>query len=122
MLSFTDRASVLRALEDLQLDDDLRSLIGHRSQQLGHSTKLFVVQGGDTPEVINAALGFLITGDHADVDDYDRIQDHGLWFEVIFDTKAGQPFRVFVDNGPGTELGIHYLCLTHMVSDFEADE
>lgn len=113
MLSFTDRASVLRVLEDPELDADLRTLIGQRSQQLGQSIKLFVVQGGDTPDIINAALGFVITGDHADVDDYDGIQDHGLWFEVIFDTKAGQPFRVFVENGPGTELGIHSLCLVH---------
>ena len=122
MLSLTDRASVLRVLEDPDFDADLRVLIGQRSQQSGHSTKLFVIQGGDTPDVINAALGFSITGHHADVDDYDGIQDHGLWFEVIFDTKAGKPFRVFVENGPGTELGIHYLCLTHIVSDFEADE
>ena len=113
MLLLTDRASVLRALEDPELDADLRTLIGQRSQQLGRSIKLFVVQGGDTSDIINGALGFVITGDHADVDDYDMIQDHGLWFEVIFDTKAGQPFRVFVENGPGTELGIHSLCLVH---------
>lgn len=119
MLSLTDQASVLSALEDPELDADLRTLIGHRFQQLGRSTRLFVVQGGDTSDVINAALGFAITGDDADVEDYDGIQDHGLWFEVIFDTKAGQPYRVFVENGPGTELCIHSLCLAHF---WPADE
>lgn len=97
MLSLNDRASVLRALEDPELDPDLRTLI-----ELSDSTKLFVVQGGDTAEVINAALGFAIT------ENYDRLEDHGLWFEIAYDT-----IRIFVENGPGTELGIHCLCLSH---------
>lgn len=97
MLSLTDRASVLRALEDPELDADLRNLIGQRD-----STNLFVVQGGDTAEVINAALGFAIT------ESYDWIQDHGLWFEIAYGA-----IRILVENGPGTELSIHCLCLSH---------
>ena len=97
MLSLTDRASVLRALEDPELDADLKTLI-----ELRDSTNLFVVEGGDTAEVINTALGFVIT------DNYDWIQDHGLWFEIAYGD-----IHIFVENGPGTELGIHCLCLSH---------
>lgn len=102
MLSLTDRASIASALDDPDLDLDLRVLIG---RHLSDNTKLFVVQGGDTPEVINAALGFAITGDERS---YDWIEDHGLWFEIGRGTT-----RIFVENGPGTELGIHYLCMSH---------
>ena len=90
MLSLTDR----------DLDPELRVLI---DRLIDSDTKVFVVQGGDTPEVIRAALGFAITGD------YDWIKDHdGRWFEIAYG-----PVRIFVENGPGTELGIHYLCLSH---------
>ena len=101
MLSLTDRASIASALND----PDLRVLIDLRADG---DTKLFVVQGGDTPEVINAALGFPITGDLAEEPSYDWIEDHGRWFEIAYGTV-----RIFVENGPGTELGIHYLCLSH---------
>lgn len=108
MLCLTDRASLASALNNPDLDLDLRVLIGLRARLLDDDTKLFVVQGGDTPEVINAALGFCITGDQAEEPSYDSIEDHGLWFEI------GQgSTRIFVENGPSTELGIHYLCLSH---------
>ena len=105
MLSLTDRASVATTLDDPDLDLDLRVLIALRA---GDDTQLFVVQGGDTPEVINEALGFCMTGDQAEEPSYDWIEDHGLWFEISRGTT-----RIFVENGPGTELGIHYLCLSH---------
>ena len=101
MLSLTDRASIASAL----LDPDLLALIALRA---GDDTKVFVVQGGDTPEVINKALGFAITGEQAEELPFDWIHDHGLWFEIAYG-----PVRIFVENGPGTELGIHYLCLSH---------
>ena len=105
MLSLTDRVSIASALNDPDLDPDLRVLIGLRARD---DTKLFVVQGGDTPEVINAALGFPITGDQAGDFAFDWIEDQGLWFEIAYGST-----RIFVENGPGTELGIHYLCLSH---------
>ena len=108
MISLNDRASIASALNDPDLDPDLRVLIALRAGQLNDDTKLFIVQGGDTPEVINAALGFAITGDQAEEPSYDWIEDHGRWFEIAYDTV-----RIFVENGPGTELGIHYLCLSH---------
>ena len=115
MLSLTDCASIASALDDLDLDLDLRVLINVRARHLSEDTKLFVVQGGDTAEVINAALGFHITGDHAEDPSYDWIKDYGLWFEIAYG-----PTRIFVENGPGTELGVHYLCLAHFWTD--ADE
>lgn len=96
MLSLTDCASIA-------LDPDLRALIGL------HTGKVFIVQGGDTPEVINAALGFAITGEQAEEPSFLSIEDHGLWFEITY-----ADMRIFVENGPGTELGIHYMCLAHI--------
>ncbi|MGV9006329.1 MAG: hypothetical protein ACOH1H_06295 [Brevundimonas sp.] len=127
MLSLTDCASVSRALSDTTLDLDLRALIGLRAWQLhveqgrplGSGFRLIVVQGGDTPDVINTTLGFAITGDQADGSSYDWIDDHGLWFEVAYRTEGEALTRVFVENGPGTELGIHALCLTHFWPDGE---
>ena len=106
MLSLTDRASIASALNDPDLDPDLRILIDLRADG---DTKLFVVQGGDTPEVINKALGFAITGEQAEELPFDWIYDHGLWFEIGHGST-----RIFVENGPGTELGIHYLCMTNL--------
>ena len=106
MLSLTDRASLASALDDPDLDLDLRVLIGLRARE---DTKLFVVQAGDTPEVINQALGFRITGDAAEEPSFKWILDHGRWFEIAYaDT------RILVESDPGTELGIHYLCLSNL--------
>lgn len=131
MLSLTDRASVSRALSDTTLAPDLRALIGLRAWQLhveqgrplGSRFKLIIVQGGDTPHMINAALGLVITGDSAEDHPVDWIKDHeGQWFEISLPQIDGVPTRVFVENGPGTELGIHYLCLSHFCPDSEGTE
>lgn len=127
MLTLADRALVSRALSDTTLDLDLRALIGLRAWQLyveqgrpiGAGFRLIVVQGGDTPDVINTALGFAITGDRAEGHSYDWIEDHGLWFEVAYGAPGESLTRVFVENGPGTELGIHSLCLAHFWSEGE---
>ena len=116
MLSLKTCAAVADALHDTALDSGLRELIRLRARQLHTGLKshpwLFVIRGGDTPEVINDALGFNITGNQAEPPSCDWIQDHGLWFEIAFGHT-----RIFVENGPGTELGIHYLCLAHFWTD-----
>ena len=114
MISLTSRASIASALNDPDLDPDLRVLIALRAGQLSDDTKLFVVQGGDSPEVINDALGFCITGDQAGEPNYDWIEDHGLWFEIGHGST-----RIFVENDNSVELGIHYLCLSHFWPDGE---
>lgn len=121
MLSLIDHASVSHALSDPDLDLDLRALIGLRlwqlhveqSRPIGTGFRLVVVQGGDTPDVINTALGFVITGRQAEGPSYDRLDDHGLWFEIAYGSDSEALTRVFVENGPSTELGIHSLCLGH---------
>lgn len=121
MLCLTNLADVASALSDPDLDTDLRTLIAQRGWQAygGHpaylreNTRIVVVQAEDTPEVINAALGFAITGDHAENLKYDRLEDHGLWFEAVYERQSERDAIVFVQNDPGTELGIHYLCLAH---------
>ena len=127
MLTLTDRASVSRTLSDTTLDLDLRALIGLRAWQLhveqgrpiGTGFRLIVVQGGDTPDVINTALGFAITGDRADGHSYDWIKDHGFWFEISYGGEGEALTHVFVENGPGTELGVHSLCMAHFWSEGE---
>ena len=119
MLALTNRDAVASALNDPHLDPDLRGLISHRAQQLyveplGQDVRFVVVEGGDTPEVINEALGFPITGDQAEEPSYQWIEDHGLWFEIAYPNLRT---FIFVENGPGTELGIHYLCLAHFWPD-----
>ncbi|GAA0655354.1 hypothetical protein [Brevundimonas lenta] len=121
MLTLTDHASVSRVLSDTNLDPDLRALIGLRAWQLhveqgrllGAGFRLIVVQGGDSPDVINTALGFAITGDRAEGHSYDWIEDGGLWFEISYGADGEALTRVFVENGPCTELGVHSLCLAH---------
>ena len=125
MLSLTDCASVSRALSDTALNLDLRALIGLRAWQLhveqgrpiGTGFRLITVEGGDTPEAINAAVGFDITGDQAEPPVYDWIADHGLWFEIAIGTGDDALTRILVENGPATELGLHYLCLTESRPD-----
>ena len=127
MLLLTDTDSVSRALADPALDLDLRALLGLRAWQLhveqgcrlGERLRFVVFQGGDTPDIINGALGFPMTGELANKPAYDWIEDHGLWFEIAYGTGGKALTRVFVENGPATELGVHYLCLAHFWRDGE---
>lgn len=126
MLSLIDCASVSRALSDSDLDLELRALIGLRAWQLhveqsrplGAGCRLVVVQGGDAPDVINAALGFCITGDPAEEPSYDWIEDHGLFYEIAINRRANL-IHVFAEAGPSLELGLHLLCLSHFWPDGE---
>jgi hypothetical protein len=129
MLSITTRAAVGAALNAFELDVDLRAPIGRRAwhlyveenQPLRDDVKIVVVEGGDTPKVINETVGFPITGDHPEDPRYEWIEDHGLWFEIAY-ARGGQPrLFIFVENNPGTELGIHWLCLAYFwrVGDLE---
>lgn len=127
MLSLTNPAEVARALHDTDLDADLRALITHRAWQLcaegdgplGGDARFIVVEGGDTAEVINDAVGFPITGEDAEVPRYVWLEDHGLWFEIAYARGEGSRTFIFVENTPATELGIHYLCLSHFWSEGE---
>ena len=118
MLCLNTLAEVASAISDPDLDDDLRTLIAQRGWQayaehpshLSEDTRIIVVQGGDTREVIQSAVGFAITNDDAEAPRYDRLEDHGFWFEI---TYAERNTVVFVENGPGTELDLHSLCLAH---------
>ena len=120
MISIFDCASLEDALDDPDLDLDLRVLIGQRARYLSDDTKLFVVQAGDAPEIINEALQFDITGDHAEEPSFKWILDHGRWFE-IFCHRGDEHIRILVENHPGTELGIHCLCLSHFWPDGAGD-
>lgn len=127
MLVLTDCAAIASALNDFELDVDLRALIGRRAWQLyveenqprREDVKIVVVEGGDTPKVINQAVGFPITGDHPEDPSYERIEDLGLWFEITYARDDGLRLFIFVENNPGTELGIHYLCLAYFWRDGE---
>ena len=120
MLSLSLGAAVLRGLDHLDLDPDLHVLVRLRVEQLSRDFKLLVIQGGDTPDVINAIVGFAITGDDPEDLNYDFISDHGRWFEIAL-IRDDVPTRIFVENDPGTELGIHGLCLSHFWPDGEGE-
>jgi hypothetical protein len=125
MFSLTGRVSVSRAIDDPEFELDLRELISLRARQLqvmGDDVRFIIVQGGDTPDVINAAVGFPLTGDHAESFTPDWIRDHGLWFEIAYRAGGDELIRIFVENGPGTELGIHYLCLSLAWSEGGEDQ
>lgn len=121
MLCLNNLAEVASAISDPDLDADLRTLIAQRGWQayaeypphLSQDTRIVVVQGGDAPDVINTAVRFAITGDDAGEPRYDTLNAHGLWFEIVYRGRCGRNTVIFVENGPGTELGIHYLCLAH---------
>lgn len=119
MLCLNNLAQVANALSVPDLDPDLRRLLYLRGWCLyGHpehhpGTRLIVIHGGDSPGVINTALGFAFTGDGADDLAFDWVEDHGLWFEVVVTPPFGPPVRLFVENGPGTELGVHFRCLAY---------
>lgn len=125
MLSLTICAAVACARDDREIDPDLCALIGRRAWLLcvehdrppSEDVRFVVVEGGDTPEIINQALGFSITGDDAEEPSYEWIEDHGLWFEIAYRRRGDVRTFVFVENGPGTELGLHYLCLSHFWPD-----
>lgn len=125
MLSLTDVFEVSSALGDPELDVDLRALLGFRAWhmcvehegEIGTDVQMFVVQAGDTPEVINTVLGFPITGDRAEDPAFISIEDHGLWFEIAYARDDDPHTRIFVENATGTELGIHHMCLAHFWPD-----
>ena len=129
MLSLPDRTAITVALNNADLDPNLKDLIGVRAgpssvdhdRSLSQDARCFVVQGGDTPEVINDALGFPITGDHAEEPSFTWIEHHGQWFELAYEGDDRLPIRIFVENGAGTELQLHHLCLTHFWPDDEGD-
>ena len=66
---------------------------------------------------INEAVGFPITGDDREEPSFEWIEDHGLWFEIAYARTDDLRTFILVENGPGTELGIHYLCLSHFWPD-----
>jgi hypothetical protein len=126
MIVILDCASVSRALSYTDLDPDLRALIGLRvwhlhveqGRPLGTGFRLVVVQGGDTPNAINAALGCAITGNEAEAAAYDWIEDHGLFYEIAINHEDIL-IHVFAEAGPSLELGLHLLCLSHFWPDGE---
>lgn len=121
MLSLTDVFEVSSALGDTDLDVDLRALLGFRAWhmcvehegEIGTDVQIFVIQGGDTPEVINQTLGFAITGAQAEDPAFLSIEDHGPYYEIAYARDDDPHTRIFVENGPGTELGIHCMCQVH---------
>ena len=125
MICLINRDAVLRALIDCDLDPSLRALIASRRGRLlmtprSEDFEVVAVEGGDTPEVINEAVGFAITGEHAEEPSFAWIQDHGCWFEIAYLRKGRPHLFVLVENSPATELGIHYLCLSHFWPDDDA--
>ncbi|RYG94047.1 MAG: hypothetical protein EON58_17115 [Alphaproteobacteria bacterium] len=119
MISIEDRDSITSVLTDSRLDPELRVLIGLRAWQmdverdrpLNDTIRFVVIQPGDTPEVINSAVGFPITWELAEQPSFEWMEDHGSWFEIGYVLTDDLGLLVYVADHPGTEFGIHYNCL-----------
>lgn len=119
MLSLTDRDAVTKALLDTSLDPDLRALLGLRIWQvdndrrrpLGEVLQIIVVQPGDTPDVIHAAVGFPITSDQADQPGFEWMNDHGSWFELAYILTDDFGLLVFVADHSDTNPTLRFNCL-----------
>ena len=114
MIALTTPAALAAALADDTFNADLRSLIEHLPSL---DAKVFVIAGGDTAEVIEAALGFRLDDDDPEASIYTTIEDYGLWFQIIYRRAEEPPMHVFLENGPATELAAHVLCLNHFWTD-----
>jgi hypothetical protein len=118
MLSLTDRDAVLAALTSPDLDANLRALIGLRIWQadtdrkitLEHTIRVVIVQPGDPPEAIHAAVGFPICWDQADQPGWACFNDHGGWFELGYRID-GCGVLVFVPDDPDTNDTLRFNCL-----------
>ena len=124
MLTLNDRDAVAAALNDHDLDPCLRTLLAIRATELfaGQTTaRIFVVEGGDSADVIEGALGFAI-GEGAPDPGYDWIEGHGPWFEIAIRRGDGAAIRIFVKDGPETEFGLHAFCLAQFWPDCEGDQ
>lgn len=127
MLSLTDVFSVSSALRDPDLDVELRALLGYRAwhmcmeheAELGADVQLFVIDPGDYPEAINEPVGFVITGEDADLVDLFSVEDHGLYLEATYVPDDRPHTRLFLRNEDGLEMGLHYRCLSHLRQDGE---
>jgi hypothetical protein len=115
VIKLTTHAAIGRALNDHDLDVDLRATIGRRlwrfyveqHHPLSEDIKIVVVEGGDLPDVINAAVGFAITGRDAEEPTYEWVEDHGLWFEVAYARSGQPPTFVFVENNDSSDPGMY---------------
>lgn len=117
MLSLDSRDAVTAVLTDPTLDPALRAQIALRVWQvdtdrrrpLAEVLQVVVVQPGDPPEVIHAAVGFPITYDQADQPGWRWMHDHGDWFELTY-LLPDRQLIVFVADHPGTNDTLRFNC------------
>lgn len=127
MICLYDACSVASALGNPDLDAELRALIGYRifdalflhEAVLGTDFRLFVIEAGDIPDVINRAVGFNFTGHGADLVEFFSVEDHGLYLEAAYVPDDGPHTRLFLRNDDGLEMGLHYRCLVALDGDGE---
>lgn len=117
MLSLTDRDAVTAALTDPTLDPGLRALIalrvwqvdGDRRRPLADVLQVVVVQPGDPPEAIHAAVGFPITYDQAEQPGWRWMKDHGAYFELTY-LLPDRQLIVLVADHPETDPTLLFNC------------
>lgn len=117
MLSIDNRKAVTAALKDQTLDPALRALIGLRVWQmdidrrrpLAEVLQVVVVQPGDPPEAIHAAVRFSITYDQAEQPAWRWLHDHVEWFELTY-LLPDRQLIVFVADHPDTNETLRFNC------------
>jgi len=120
MISILDPASLVEVLADPCLDADLRTLL-LRSHVAPEDSRIFVIEGGDSHEVICSAIGLPVTTEGPEALTFDAVEDHGFWFEMLHCSPDGIRTVILVENGPATDLGWHYACLSHFWLDGEGE-
>jgi len=123
MLTITDGGSLSRALR-MPIDLRLKRLLIKRRDQLGGDitgqARFVIVQPGDSPDALEAELGFSILQNPADgtrfgdpdfTPGWEWIEEHGHCFELAFImTDDGFAHIVLIENSQGVEPELLRLC------------
>lgn len=117
MLAINDRDGVTAALTDRTLDPALRALIGLRVWQVDTDRRrpladvlhIVVVEPGDPPHAIHAAVGIPICHDLAEQPGWQWFNDHRQYFELIFLLPERQ-LIVLVADHPDTNDTLRFNC------------
>ncbi len=127
MLSIRTTASMRRALSG-QLDPTLKGALSRRFEQLPGDYDLselgcfVIMQPGDLLTAIEAELGFspLVNfvdgtryGNPAFAPSWEFIEDHGVWFELVFVVGAEFGAVLFVSDSDVIDPALLALCRSH---------
>jgi hypothetical protein len=124
-------ATAVKSTLDLLADNQLRSLLTERAEQLTTAwegidlsdlTHFLIIQPGDTAEDAEHELGWSLLVNPVDgarfgqpdfTPSWEWIEDHGGWFEAVFIiSDDGFGVSLFIQDHPETDPALLALCRT----------